>query len=349
MIWRLKPGHALASVLGALAVASWFPFRPGFEGPYLARNGACLGSDGSLTLDEPAVVRGVPSDWAARARAAESFRLDVSLRAHATDQGGPARVLVLSRDSRHANVLLGQEGDALVLRCRRPGSSPDGEPRLVAESVFDAAHVAGTLPVEVGVLLRDGTLSLSVDGEVRASETVGSRPFAEWSADYEVTFGDEHTRSRPWRGEVRAATVTVDGVRVDLLAPDRVDVPVYFWQVPERARELFALDRGVIVLTFFWHVGVFAAFGGCLALWRRSRGLPSRMPAVAAITLALSVALELGKLGFARRHPSLLHVVPDVSGACAGAWLVLRVLALRLAAPVRGCPSSEEIPCPDSR
>ncbi len=345
----LRPSAALASVLIGLVFIAWFPFRPGFDGPYPAQNGATFSAEGTLTLTPPAVAHAVaPPEWAEAARTAVSFTVRVAASSSSTDLRGPARIVTYSRNSKLANWMIGQEGDALVVRWRRPGSGVDGEPRIEVPAVFDAAHVASASFREVEVQATGGQLVVRVDGLERARADLGPNAASTWATDYRVALGNEHTMSRPWRGVVREAQVEVDGRTYDLATPSAIEVPARFWHIPERARELFELDRGVVVLTAGAHVAIFGPLGWTLVLFLARPRAPRRILWIVACAAAtLSLGLELGKLLFAERHPSALHVVPDCLGAIAGAWLA--TVALARVAPSQ-CPcSNEEFSCAEAR
>lgn len=67
-------------------------------------------------------------------RRANRFRLDLVLSVTDTTQGGPARILSLSRDPWHRNLTLGQDGSSLVVRLRTPFSGLNGtHPALVVD------------------------------------------------------------------------------------------------------------------------------------------------------------------------------------------------------------------------
>lgn len=340
-----------ACVLAALISAAWAPFRPGFEGPYWARNRATFDASGALRVTEPAIARTPgPPTWLGSARTAGRFALTLDVRAESSSANGPARILSLSRDTHRSNLMVGQEGEQLVVRCRRPGSESDGEPRLAIEGVFTPSSVdAGTWRrIEVRA---DSRLSVWIDGIERAAAPLDPAPRAGWDTSYALAFGDEHTRSRPWCGTFRRATLSLDGVEHDLLAPATLSVPSRFWEVPERARRSLEIDRGNAALFALWHLVIFAPLGWCIArVVRRAASLRTRLTRALAVAAPLSLTLEAGKLLFAGRHPSFLHVVPDVVGAALGVWIAsrFRPRVADDAGPRKRGTSQEPIACADT-
>lgn len=94
--------------------------------------------------------------------ALESGELTVVVRAAAADlgQGGPARIVSISRDTSHRNLTLGQFRDALVVRLRTPTTGANGdEPELVARGVFEDSE-----PRTLAVTYDGRNLRVFVDG-----------------------------------------------------------------------------------------------------------------------------------------------------------------------------------------
>jgi len=316
---RLESAGPLGLVLLGLCCAAWWPFRPGFEGPYLARNRAELLPGGSLVLAEPSVVH-AEAPWLADARAAERLELELELEASRTEQSGPARILALSRDTRAAHLMVGQEGASLVVRCRRPGGAPDGEPHIEVPGVF---LDPGTKRIVVSIAGLQITVAAA--GHPAAAALGEGAILPTWSDPYRLSLGDEHTRSRAWTGILHRATLTLEGTegqaRIDLLDPARLERPRRFWQVPERARRALRPEKGEAPWIQLAHFGLFAPLGWVAA---RSFARPATLrhyAALALLALCASASLELGKLAFEGRHPNLWHAVPDVCGALAGSLL----------------------------
>src|SRR4029079_2543528 len=112
---RRWPIAMLAAALVALVVASWFPFRP--ELPWEPRRGPDTAPAGEVRFDGSSVLVSPPGvDWVADAAASGSLRLAFEARPDVTDQRGPARLLSISRDTLAADLMIGQDGDDLVLR-----------------------------------------------------------------------------------------------------------------------------------------------------------------------------------------------------------------------------------------
>ena len=315
----------LLIVVCALIAAAFAPFTPGFEGPYWARNQARF-EEGTLHLSEPSIVRtrGAPA-WLTPAIEHDGFELDLEVRSADGQQSGPARILTLSRDWYARNLMVAQEGENLLVRLRRPGSDLDGSPPLVARSVFGDDSVARGAWHRVKLQVGPAGIAFTVDGERYATEAPPSRPLLEdWDPGYPLSLGDELTRSRAFAGALRRATISIGERSFNLLDDGTLEQPSGFWEIPERARNMLELDRGPTSLFWIWHCAVFVPFGLALACARRR---PPTWILAVSIAVPLSLLLELGKLLFEGRHPSLLHVVPDAIGTLIGVSIARRYFA----------------------
>ncbi len=316
-----------ACTVAALCTAAWWPFAPGFEGPYLARNRAELTGSGALTVAEPSIVR-ADAPWLPAARTARHLQLDLVIEPASRELTGPARIFTLSRDTRAAHLMVGQEGTTLVVRCRRPGSGADGEPRLEVPGAFEAPG-----PRHVRVTVAGPKVAVAVDGSERAVAEGDADILPTWREDYSVAFGDEHTRSRAWRGTLHQAQLQLQtGTGAgdhNLLAATALELPARFWQIPERARRALRPERNESPWTKLGHVALFAPFGWSLTRYVLRPGRVTRtLLQVGLIAFAASLSLEFGKLAFSGRHPNLFHASFDVLGATLGAmlaaWIVRR-------------------------
>jgi len=75
-------------------------------------------------------------------------------------QSGPARIVSLSKDSRHRNLTVGQAGNNLVVRLRTPSTGKNGSnPPLIVPQVFK-----DTIPLHLVVTYTDAQLQVYVNG-----------------------------------------------------------------------------------------------------------------------------------------------------------------------------------------
>lgn len=316
----------LALVAGALAFASYFPFRLGFDGPYRAENRASFGAGGRLSVAEPSIVRTPgPPVWLARAIAEGDFHLALDVRSRSADQRGPARIFSLSRDHHERNLTVAQDGTSLVVRIRRHGSDLDGQPALEIEDVFTPEAVEAGAVRRIEIDVREA-IRVSVAGVGSLSLPAAGRPLETWDATHRLALGDEHTGSRAFDGVLVRAEVRAGGATFDCLDPATLDVPARSWHVPERALRALEPDQGVFASTMVWHFTIFVPLGWLLARARRAR---RPYAAVAASAALIGFVLESGKLLFVDRHPTLLHVVPNAAGAVLGAWIFRRLSSAR--------------------
>lgn len=303
---------ALCAVPLYLAGAAW-PFR--LEPPRAVPNGVRL-EGGTASFGEPGVLRGDGSPIVRAARQARS--LDVALRVtpSSADQSGPARILEIGVDHDRADLMVGQSGDALLVRVRRPGSDDAGGPPLVARGLL-----AGST-VEFEVRLRDDSAALiAADGTVLDVREAASL-FAAWDDDVALTLGDSPAGERSWRGDVERARVRAGDFAVDLLEHGALARPDPVWIVPARLRQVLArrLLPPFSAFDVIVNVLLFVPLG-----WLAARAV-ARNPVRIAVAFAilLSLAMETLQVAFADRVPSLVDLATNGLGAALGARLAIR-------------------------
>lgn len=117
--------------------------------------------------------RSAPASLTKRIMRSSRFTIVTRVAAEDSMQGGPARIVSLSRNTWERNFTLGQHGDALVFRLRTPLTGRNGAlPELVVPGVFSmaGAHRA------IAVTYNGSSLRVSVDGE-RRPETLELAPW----------------------------------------------------------------------------------------------------------------------------------------------------------------------------
>lgn len=333
------PAHkariGLALWLCALIVASYFPFRPGYGGPYRAINGAAQSPGGALHLREPSIVRTAEAPaWLGDALEAET--LDVSIRAQAArpDQLGPARLVTLSEGAYERSFMVAQKGEDLVVRARRPGADKNGAPPIKVDGVFRAEaspmdpDVSANPWRDIHVQFRADRISVFVDGKRRMFEDMESSPFALWDPGHRLAFGDEVDGARAWDGQIDRALFTVGDRVHDGLAQGAVEMPESVWHVPQRTRMLWIIDASHTGLSGLIHIFMFLPLGA-LAVFAypgRMRSGSLRRAALMGLWVGLfSATIQLGKLLFESRHPSLIYALPDATGALLGALIARKL------------------------
>ncbi len=294
------------ALLGAAVLLSWAPFRPEF--PLVSRSGPVV-AEGVTTFDGTAALVGpVGMDWIAEAVAAEQLRVTIEARTEVADQDGPARLLSVSDDVFAADLMVGQDGDDLVVRVRRPKADQLGEPDLVVDDVFATADWH-----RIELDLQARSFRLSVDGVERRAKTFDEPLFADWERDQHTSVGDEWAGNRGWRGDLRRLEVATGAQVTDLTSPgtltpvddvirlsrtDRVDDPVPADPIPVSLLRALAWAVLAAVVTWTW---------------------PHRL-ALVGLLLAPFV-LTVGKLFIAARDPVLADAVLGLIGVVVGAGI----------------------------
>lgn len=312
-----------AGLSALIAIAAFFPFRPGYGGPIRLANGVSVEAPGSLVFSAPSVCRTAgPTDWAAEAIASEELDLYFEFRSADPAQAGPARLVTLSSGAYARNFMVAQKGVDLLVRVRRATSDENGAPPLKVDGVF-AESGEGAAVRSLLVRFRRDVIEILLDGHAVYSEKQEASPFATWDPSYRFAVGNEINGTRAWTGEIRGLSLSVSDQVFDPLVRGDLEMPGSSWHVPERARRLVRFDPSHAALTAAIHMAVFVPLGGLMWLGRRRRGPGWAEVLKVAFAAALFGALvQVGKLAFEARHPSLFHALPNGLGAAAGALLV---------------------------
>jgi hypothetical protein len=325
---RARAISLLALVTLALVVEAWLPFRP--EIPLHARaTPEWLGPDVVRFDGTSMLASDGPMAWVEAARRTEGLDVALELRSQQVGQRGPARVLAVSADHHNADLVVGQDGDDLVVRLRRPGSDASGDAAFRVRGLL--ADLAWH---RVDLRVAGDRLVVVADGALAVDEPVGADALAGWDPGYRVALGDDVAAERGWRGDVRLAEVIAGGETVDLLAHGQLE-PATGLVVEERLAHVARLSNGDPWFLVLLRLVVFVPVGWLVqALWRSWRR-------TAAVAVGLPVALLLGKVLVDGRHPRLGDVAISAVGVLLGAALAESLRRRRLRREVGPSPSGQ--------
>lgn len=315
----------LTTVMALLiAAASYFPFQLGNGFPSRVLNGASLRADGALVIDGPSIVRSVGSPEVI-ARAIELGSLDVSVTATPASPGqrGPARIVTHSDGPYRRNFMIAQKGADLIVRVRRAESDENGAAPLKVDGVWGDG-----LPHRIDLRVRPDVIEVLVDGQPRYRDPQETSPFALWrTSAFRLAVGNEVTGHRRFDGVIAGLTLTAGELVVAPLDdPGQLDFPETYWHVPERFQEMLAVDPSHLLVIAATHGAAFALLGALMWCGARRRRGGRTLVAIGVQAALFGAVVQLGKLAFEARHPSLAHAIPDGLGAVLGAMVARRLL-----------------------
>ena len=298
----------LAILVALFVLSTTWPMRWYHNDARIDRGGAEFQARGLLHADEP---------WGAIRDRIGSGRLTLRLsvapgRRH---QNGPARIFSISRDHRHSNLTLGQQGRDLVLRLRRQADAPLGRPAFVIPGVFGDGAWHG-----IRISIEPQRLTVEIDDRPRLEATLPAAALSHWDPGYGLALGNEFTWDRPWRGRIRQAVIAGPSAAIDLLAPGRLVRADLFDLAGQRIRLLTnsVLDAVINLLG-----GV--PLGILTMAW-----LPRRRTAAAvALWLPVCISVETIQIVTIGRYPCVSDLVLNLLGIAAGARLYLQSTAFR--------------------
>ncbi|HEY0837640.1 MAG TPA: LamG-like jellyroll fold domain-containing protein [Azospirillum sp.] len=349
-----------------LAAVLAFPFR--LDLPTERPNGVVLppGADAAV-FATPGLIRAEPAPAGLARRIAEAGVLTAELWAASADraQKGPARLLAYSAGPNAHNLVVGQDGDALVVRLRTSATDPRGHgPELRAPGVFrDAAprHIVFTYDGAERVLYVDGTRRARAEGPAGR--------LAAWDSGQGLAFGNEVSGNRPWLGTLRAVALFdraldgheagarfaagpgaadegallavdfaagLDGLRTRLPgAPVRLAVPASY--AVTSGKSFLALDRFNVLrpgqtlrdwVDLGGNLAAFAPLGFLMMLALHGRGLAGWRWGLAVLGAgaAFSLALEALQFVIVNRDSSIADVLANGASTGLGVLAAVRIM-----------------------
>lgn len=301
----------LVLLVGLLAAEALAPFR--LDVPWPEANGARRVPAG-IAFDGPSrVYTPRPPEWLPAVRSGSSFELTIAAAATEPFQPQVARLFAVSRDYHHADIVVAQEHDDLVVRVRRTGSDLSGEPPARVPDVFSSRALRRI------VVRREGpSLEVAVDGRTGASLDLGNGGLRRWRTDFRVALGNEHLGGRAWKGTIAEATVEVGGRSWDYVHGD-IRIPRRVWFVPERLRHWTTIGSAVDLAVSGLHGLTFVPIGMLAVLADERR----RRRRAVALVLALDAGLFLAKVVASGRHPSAVDLATQAIGGLIGVALGL--------------------------
>ena len=165
--------------------------------------------DGSLSiLQETRVLsEDPPLKLISACGASEELTIEAWFAPANLTQGGPSRIVSMSKDGNVRNFTLAQERDGLDVRLRTDATGLNGSgPSTSAPSVLQPV-AADSDPVHL-VFVREGSgeARLFLNGTV-AAEGMMPGSLQAWDDDFRLAVGNEPSRDRPWLGTLHGVAL----------------------------------------------------------------------------------------------------------------------------------------------
>ena len=159
---------------------------------------------GGLAIDSATTIlsAGPATKVCAACRATNAFTIEAWLRPANLTQGGPARIVTLSRDPNHRLFTLGQHHAAYHVRFRTTATGANGDsPTLEAAdcATTELCHVAYTRD-------RTGIARFYLNGVQRTTTPILG-DLSNWEDGMRFALANELTFDRPWLGELHLVAI----------------------------------------------------------------------------------------------------------------------------------------------
>ncbi len=327
-VLRVKPLRnwvALAVIL-IYPLVALYPFD--WSAPRRVANTAAAVPNGGLRFAAPGpgIARTpVAPDWVVEAIRTHRLEVEVRARPALLEQSGPSRLFSLELDVRERNFTIGQVGEALVVRVRRPGS-PRAKPEFRVPGVFAADEW-----VDIRVAIEPGLLQVDVDGRRRLDAPLPQTPLENWDPSYRLTLGNSPTYDRSWLGDIARAEVRTGDIDIDYARSGALQVPEFLWFIHREPN--LTLFGNLLFTDVAMNLLGFVPIGLLLGVWARARRRYGAWIAVCSVAL-VSGTLELLQFGIPSRYPSVNDLVFNVAGGGLGILLGWRLAGSSRAKPV---------------
>jgi hypothetical protein len=313
----------LLAVLGYVLVSLW-PFT--WDPPERVANGARIAAQGGLEFTTPGLaLTPDPPPWLQAAQRDGHLEITLRVRPQLTRQSGPARILSVSGSGFDRNLLIGQQGDDLVvhLRTSDPGAGDgarEAERRVRARDIFAAGRW-----LDLALTVRPRELALRVGEQREIRRELPPDPLRTWNAGYRLSLGSEITGSHPWLGDIGGLVVRTSGGSYAYPEGASLERPAHFW-IMSRDPKLQPL-RHLGVRDTINNLLLYLPLGLFLAVSPRGGTTSAALTSLLLIA-GLSASMELAQVFVSSRNPSINDFILNVAGGAVG-YAAGRALASR--------------------
>ena len=154
-------------------------------------------AEGSLQIHGVTMIRSikVPTKITKTVKGTGQLTVEAWVRPGNLKQGGPARILTISKDISNRNFTLGQDGNKYDLRLRTSKTSRNGLPSLASpvKSVStELTHLTYTREPS-------GKARFYLNAKQVAEKNIPG-DLKDWDGNYRLALGNEFSNNRPWQG-----------------------------------------------------------------------------------------------------------------------------------------------------
>ncbi|MEZ5591608.1 MAG: VanZ family protein [Gammaproteobacteria bacterium] len=295
---------------------------------YFYKNNAHFTDKNSLFILKPGIAYTKrPPSWVSDIITNETFEIRLKFLSFNAYQDGPARIFTLSRDHYHANLMIGQTKNDIVIRVRTPYTEKNGVPGYIIRNVFHQQSPDIKKVNELIIQAKPGFLEAKLNGTEVLSTTLPLHSFVVWDPSYRIAFGNEFTFQRPWLGTIEEAVVIV-GNQISHYSNENLKTPANYIKTRENlnVQSIFCtlsktcnLNAFDIIINFFG----FLPFGFILILLKFNSIFS--ITTVFFYSASLSLSIEFGQLFFQYRFPSISDFLFNSAGGVLGAWIASKI------------------------
>lgn len=193
----------LSLCVGVVILILLFPYN--FSNPFDAEENAAIQREGALQFAGKGMLLSAapPNAMYQHLVEGQGLSLEVWLETDSIKQEGPARIISYSLDPWHQNFMLGQEGDALVVRLKTSQLNNDGKDwEVKVANFFQSIRL-----LHVVVSFDYRFVRVFSDGKLITSQRLRDSNFQTWDPTHLFVMGNEATGARSWQGRIRYTAI----------------------------------------------------------------------------------------------------------------------------------------------
>jgi hypothetical protein len=289
----------------------FYPFN--FQFP-VKKNNVSLPLSGGIQFNNIGIGHNLkPLKWLKPAIAESNLDIKLDFKTANIDQIGPARILTISKDIRHRNLTIAQEGADLILRIRTPLSNQNGYPPYRFKNVLNDKEWK-----QLHISITPKKLNISFNNVKKISNFLPNNPISQWSPDYQLALGNEFTNNRSWQGVIRHAVIESGGQKIDYAKKENLFFPEYL-VLKDASFNLIPFSEDIIAIKPIvdWVINLlgFIPLGFFIIIFTKNQLTVFKAVSICAL---LSLSIEIGQLFLIRRSSEIEDLILNTLGGFLG-------------------------------
>lgn len=282
---------------------------------------------GTLRFDGPGLaLSSAPPAWQNATRVEGTFHVALRARSGAANQDGPARLLTLAQDTFVQNLMIGQQGDDLVVRIRGLCRGMPAHGRACPRQMRVSGVFASSGWVDINLSVEESRVTLTAGVQPAVERPLAEHALRGWDVRQRLALGNDVTGLRPWLGELAHVTIDSPLGHENWLDPTRFELPGRFWLMDRQPKlaPFYHVSWSDMIVNMLLYAPMAVLVAACF-----HRYTAIRLIATILIILTISLSFEMAQLFVETRNFSLTDVMLNLAGGAVAAAVAYALVRLR--------------------